>query len=63
MFYDALEIVENKKQDAGKICIRNLERRINKCNATHVRRRVGGATFQIPMPIRPIEKFLTLSNG
>ncbi len=58
VFYDALEIVENKKQDAEKSALETWKDALtNVMPHVEVRsRRVGGATFQIPMPIRPDRK-------
>ena len=58
VFYDALEIVENKKQDAEKSALEIWKDALtNVMPHVEVRsRRVGGATFQIPMPIRPDRK-------
>ena len=58
VFYDALEIVENKKQDAEKSALEIWKDALtNVMPHVEVRsRRVGGATFRIPMPIRPDRK-------
>ena len=58
VFYDALEIVENKKQDAEKSSLEIWKDALtNVMPHVEVRsRRVGGATFQIPMQIRPDRK-------
>ncbi len=58
VFYDALEIVENKKQDEEKSSLELWKDALtNVMPHVEVRsRRVGGATFQIPMPIRPDRK-------
>lgn len=58
VFYDALEIVENKKQDAEKSALETWKDALtNVMPHVEVRsRRVGGATFQIPMQIRPDRK-------
>ncbi|MFN4199364.1 MAG: 30S ribosomal protein S7 [Flavobacterium sp.] len=58
VFYDALEIVENKKQDAEKPALEVWKDALtNVMPHVEVRsRRVGGATFQIPMQIRPDRK-------
>ena len=58
VFYDALEIVENKKQDADKSALEIWKDALtNVMPHVEVRsRRVGGATFQIPMQIRPDRK-------
>jgi small subunit ribosomal protein S7 len=53
VFYDAIDIVESKKQDAEKPALEVT----NVMPHVEVRsRRVGGATFQIPMQIRPDRK-------
>ena len=58
VFYDALEIVETKKQDAEKSALEVWKDALtNVMPHVEVRsRRVGGATFQIPMQIRPDRK-------
>jgi len=59
IFYDALEIVENKKgEDNEKSSLEIWKDALsNVMPQVEVRsRRVGGATFQIPMPIRPDRK-------
>ena len=58
VFYDALEIVETKKQDAEKSALDVWKDALtNVMPHVEVRsRRVGGATFQIPMQIRPDRK-------
>jgi small subunit ribosomal protein S7 len=58
VFYDALEIVETKKQDAEKSALELWKDALtNVMPHVEVRsRRVGGATFQIPMQIRPDRK-------
>jgi len=58
VFYEALEIVENKKQDAEKSALELWKDALtNVMPHVEVRsRRVGGATFQIPMQIRPDRK-------
>ena len=58
VFYDALEIVDAKKQDAEKSALEIWKDALtNVMPHVEVRsRRVGGATFQIPMPIRPDRK-------
>jgi len=58
VFYDALEIVESKKQDAEKSALELWKDALtNVMPHVEVRsRRVGGATFQIPMQIRPDRK-------
>jgi small subunit ribosomal protein S7 len=54
VFYDALDIVEEKKQDEEKSALEMWKEGLsNVMPHVEVRsRRVGGATFQIPMPIR-----------
>jgi small subunit ribosomal protein S7 len=58
VFYDAMEIVETKKQDAEKSSLEIWKDALtNVMPHLEVRsRRVGGATFQIPMQIRPDRK-------
>ena len=58
VFYDAMEIVETKKQDAEKSSLEVWKDALtNVMPHVEVRsRRVGGATFQIPMQIRPDRK-------
>ena len=58
VFYDALEIVEEKKQDEEKSSLEIWKEGLsNVMPHVEVRsRRVGGATFQIPMPIRADRK-------
>uniref|UniRef100_UPI004048A079 30S ribosomal protein S7 n=1 Tax=Flavobacterium sp. TaxID=239 RepID=UPI004048A079 len=58
VFYDALDIVEAKKQDAEKTALEVWKDALtNVMPHVEVRsRRVGGATFQIPMQIRPDRK-------
>jgi small subunit ribosomal protein S7 len=58
VFYDAMEIVETKKQDAEKTALEIWKDALtNVMPHVEVRsRRVGGATFQIPMQIRPDRK-------
>ncbi len=58
VFYDAMEIVETKKQDAEKSALEIWKDALtNVMPHVEVRsRRVGGATFQIPMQIRPDRK-------
>lgn len=58
VFYDALEIVETKKSDAEKTALETWKDALtNVMPHVEVRsRRVGGATFQIPMQIRPDRK-------
>jgi len=58
VFYDALDIVEAKKQDEEKTALELWKDGLsNVMPHVEVRsRRVGGATFQIPMPIRADRK-------
>ena len=58
VFYDALDIVEAKKGDTEKTALELWKDALtNVMPHVEVRsRRVGGATFQIPMPIRPDRK-------
>jgi small subunit ribosomal protein S7 len=58
VFYDALDIVEEKKQDEEKTALELWKEGLsNVMPHVEVRsRRVGGATFQIPMPIRADRK-------
>ena len=58
VFYDAIEIVENKKDNEEKTSLELWKDALsNVMPHVEVRsRRVGGATFQIPSPIRPDRK-------
>jgi len=58
VFYDALDIVEQKKQDQEKSSLEIWKDALsNVMPQVEVRsRRVGGATFQIPQQIRPDRK-------
>ncbi len=58
LFYEALEIVDQKKGDEEKSALEIWKEALsNVMPHVEVRsRRVGGATFQIPMPIRPERK-------
>jgi small subunit ribosomal protein S7 len=58
VFYDAIDIIETKKQDAEKLSLDIWKDALtNVMPHVEVRsRRVGGATFQIPMQIRPDRK-------
>ena len=58
VFYDAMDIVEEKKQDEEKSSLEVWKEALsNVMPHVEVRsRRVGGATFQIPMQIRPDRK-------
>ena len=61
VFYDAIDIVESKKQDEEKSALDVWKDALtNIMPHVEVRsRRVGGATFQIPMQIRPDRKIST----
>lgn len=61
IFYDAIDIVEEKKQDDEKTALEVWKEALsNVMPHVEVRsRRVGGATFQIPMQIRPDRKIAT----
>ncbi len=61
IFYDAIDIVESKKQDEEKSGLELWKDALsNVMPHVEVRsRRVGGATFQIPMQIRPDRKVST----
>jgi small subunit ribosomal protein S7 len=58
VFYDALDIVDKRKQDEEKSALELWKAALsNVMPHVEVRsRRIGGATFQIPMPIRPDRK-------
>ena len=58
VFYDAIDIVEEKKTDDEKTALELWKDALsNVMPHVEVRsRRVGGATFQIPMQIRPDRK-------
>ena len=58
LFYDALDIVEQRKQNDEKSALQVWKDGLsNVMPHVEVRsRRVGGATFQIPMPIRSDRK-------
>ncbi len=61
VFYDALDIVEEMKQDEEKTSLEIWKEALSNI-MPHVEvrsRRVGGATFQIPMQIRPDRKIAT----
>ena len=55
IFYNAIEIVEDKKQDEEKTAIEIWKEALsNVMPHVEVRsRRVGGATYQVPMEVRP----------
>ncbi len=58
IFYDALDIVEDKKGDEEKSALEIWKDGLSNI-MPHVEvrsRRIGGATFQIPMQIRPNRK-------
>ena len=61
VFYDAIAIVEEKKTDEEKTALQIWKDALsNVMPHVEVRsRRVGGATFQIPMQIRPDRKIST----
>ena len=61
VFYDAMEIVETKKNNDEKSSLEVWKDALtNVMPHVEVRsRRVGGATFQIPMQIRPDRKIST----
>ena len=58
LFYDAIDIIEDKKQNDEKTSLQIWKDGLsNVMPHVEVRsRRVGGATFQIPMPIRSDRK-------
>lgn len=61
IFYDAIDIVEEKKTEEEKTALEMWKDALsNVMPHVEVRsRRVGGATFQIPMQIRPDRKIST----
>ncbi len=61
LFYDAMDIVEEKNQEEEKTALDLWKDALsNVMPHVEVRsRRVGGATFQIPMQIRPDRKIST----
>lgn len=61
IFYDALDIVEERKENTEKSALEVWKDALtNVMPHVEVRsRRVGGATFQIPMEIRPDRKIST----
>ncbi len=61
VFYDAIDIVDGKKTDEEKTALELWKDALaNVMPHVEVRsRRVGGATFQIPMQIRPDRKIST----
>ena len=58
IFYDAIDIIENKKDDKEKTSLDLWKDALsNVMPQVEVKsRRVGGATYQIPSPIRPDRK-------
>jgi small subunit ribosomal protein S7 len=54
IFYDAIEIVEEKKSSEEEVALDVWKKALNNVTpAVEVRsRRVGGATYQIPSPVR-----------
>ena len=58
IFYDAIDIIEERKEDDEKTALEIWKEGLsNVMPHVEVRsRRVGGATFQIPMQIRPDRK-------
>ena len=65
IFYDALDIVESKKQDKEKSSLEIWKDGLsNVMPHVEVRsRRIGGATFQIPMQIRADRKISLAIKG
>lgn len=61
VFYDAIDVVEEKNQDEEKTALEVWKDALsNVMPHVEVRsRRVGGATFQIPMQIKPNRKIST----
>ena len=61
IFYDAIDIVDENKQDDEKSALEIWKEALtNVMPHVEVRsRRIGGATFQIPNPIRPDRKIST----
>ena len=61
VFYDAIDIVDEKNQDEEKTALELWKDALsNVMPHVEVRsRRIGGATFQIPMQIRPDRKVST----
>jgi small subunit ribosomal protein S7 len=65
IFYDALDIVEQKKSNKDESALEVWKKALN--NITPMvevkSRRVGGATFQVPMEVRPDRKVsLSMKN-
>ena len=65
IFYDAIEIVGERNQDEEKTPLEVWKDALsNVMPHVEVRsRRVGGATFQIPMQIRPDRKVSLATSG
>ena len=61
IFYDAMDIVEEKKTDEDKSALELWKEALSNVmpHGEVLSRRVGGATFQIPMQIRPDRKIST----
>jgi len=61
VFYDAIAIVEEKKTDEEKSALEVWKDALSNImpHVEVISRRVGGATFQIPMQIRPDRKIST----
>src|SRR5690606_13906793 len=61
IFYESMDIVETRKENAEKSALEIWKEALtNVMPHVEVRsRRVGGATFQIPMEIRPDRKIAT----
>src|SRR5690606_40034611 len=61
IFYESMDIVEKRKENAEKSALEIWKEALtNVMPHVEVRsRRVGGATFQIPMEIRPDRKIAT----
>jgi len=65
IFYDALDIVANKMKDSEKTPLEIWKKALeNITPQVEVKsRRVGGATFQVPMEVRPDRKIsLSMKN-
>ena len=58
IFYDAIDIIESKKEDKEKTSLELWKDALSNVmpQVEVMSRRVGGATFQIPTPIRPDRK-------
>jgi small subunit ribosomal protein S7 len=63
IFYDALEIIEKRKKDKEKTALEIWQEALeNVTPAVEVKsRRIGGATFQVPVEVRPDRK-ISLSH-